>query len=1130
MTKREHLAALLREGRNLALDAGAGSGKTTALVNTVTSIFFTDDRVRPEEVLLLTFTEKAAAEMRERLYLLWQSLYAKLRTGHHRRGEEILTGYHGEIVMSEELSRSREKLMERLAHMNEYYGRLGVSTLHSFCLSLLREHTVEAGCDPDFEVIDTFETHRAFEDAFMEFLHREFEDDPIDGRWNSFFDHFGGPEPGRQFLWDFFREMCLNTRDLFFLFRDRKSMMQETDLAPYFADFQVPYFLKLREYLLSSSPREKDIALAFERLGALNDEMLSCLTSGALPDASTIESFTRVITSINGNRLRSRQDFPLNSQEFTHRVLTGATITTETIRCSLPKLRDKIAGCTGTLTRLQAGVMIGGLLMEKTDALLALFNRNKGGNMDFLDLLIRAAGLVSRSKGVRNHLKRRYRYLFIDEFQDTDPVQAYLCSFICEKEGGFARTLGEVDLEPGKLFIVGDPRQSIYRFRRADPKMHFSMIDLIAKSGGTRKSLSANYRSTPALVRFYNGFFPGVFEGGPDHSFPYGPPLEAGRSAVGPSPAVCYYTLGADGDREGFIASLLKGIKQSGIEVSGGDERRPVAWRDMTILYVGDFGKRVLAPLRETLNRAGIPLLMPSLKGFYERQEVKDLLFLLEAICDPANRTALYGALKSTIFGFTDSQLAGHFSGDTTSAPELAEALAMVDRWSALRDTVGVHELLSAVVADCGYEYSALLMPDGQRIFFNVEKLLLVAREFDQKYSSSLRDFTGFLRQQIRVAAEEGEIPYFEEGEDAVRIMSVHSAKGLEFPVVIYYLTGEFSGTVGGPILYDRVGERFGFTRHNFSTPSCYHMVEDRIEEGGGTRTERIPFLALEGRRSASEALRLSYVAMTRARDLLLVVSHPPASGKMKKNVIAEKLDAYLAPYPPAPSSCPFTATRGETRSIEEGASVFSCHIGTGRGRDGAAATRPGKRDVPEIFETKEAVDAPILSKRAEAVVREEEGFGFGNAVHRILEVAPPFYPGLFEDAIRLSRLFFKKDAERERFLGIVEKIKESPLVTRFAGWESIGTEVPIVAPKGRGIVREAADLVLAREGRLLVIDYKTGGRSPQKDAQAVDQLAGYVTAIAESTGMAVSGITWYLEEDAWIEVPPPDSSGGCVK
>jgi ATP-dependent exoDNAse (exonuclease V) beta subunit len=751
--------------------------------------------------------------------------------------------------------------------------------------------------------------------------------------------------------------------------------------------------------------------------------------------------------------------------------------------------------------------------------MLELFDKNKRGNMDFLDLLIHAVALASKSKDVRDDLKRRYRYLFIDEFQDTDPVQAYLCSFICEKAEAFAQEFHEVELEKGKLFIVGDPRQSIYRFRRADPQMHFSMIGLIRESGGARKSLPANYRSTPSLVTFYNTFFHTLFGRGSDYSFPYGEPLEPGRMAESPSPSVCFYSLDKDVEREGFLASLLKGIKNSPFEIEEEGTKRPVAWRDMTILYVGDFGKKVLSPLREKMNEAGIPLLMPSLKGFYD-QEVKDLLFLLESICDPANRTALYGALKSTIFGFTDSQLGGYFAGKVLPPPDLAEALAMIDRWISLRDTVGVHELISVILEDCGYEYSALLFPDGQRIFFNVEKLLIIAREFDQKYSSSLRDFTGFLRQQIRVAAEEGEIPYFEEGEDAVRIMSVHSAKGLEFPIVIYYLTGEFARRDPGPILYDRVRGSFGITQHNFSTPSCFQMVEDRIEEKGVTRKELIPFLMLEQRKAAAESLRLSYVAMTRARDLLVLVSQPPGPGVMRKNIIAKKLISFLEPYDALESACPFTAIPGETRNIQESLKVFSGQISKGGRKSKATSPRPRKPEIPVLEECEREPEKQILSKGGEKIAQEEEGFRFGNTVHKILEALPPFEAELFEEAGRLSRIFFESDEERDRFLRIVERMKKSAVLEKFRGWKLLGTEVPISADWGEGAGREAADLVLIEGRRLLVIDYKTGVRSVEKNIQAKEQVSRYVQSIEKSTETEVSGLIWYIEEDEWLEIP----------
>lgn len=1124
---KEHtLAEMLCSGKNLILDAGAGSGKTTTMINAVTALFLTDTAVTPEEVLLLTFTEKAAAEMRERLLYLWQSLLAKVRSSPGSGIAQILSDYPGDLSLSAELAASSELLLKRLTGMNEHFGRLNASTLHSFCLTLLREHTVEAGCDPDFEVIDSFEQDRAFEDAFREFLGEEFENGPFDGRWRPFFGLFPDLEGGKQFLRSFFREMCLNTRDLLFLFRDQTALIKGTDLKPYFTAFQIPYFRKIQEYLSAASPVEEEVSSLLGRLAAVNGDILTRLSAGTLPSSETLDSFMRIISSIDGNRLKSREHFPLNREEFTTSAFDGGDLVSDTFRCTLPKLRDRATRSVRILRRLLSGVLTGDLLSEKTGRMLALFDHHKRGNLDFMDLLLHAVSLVTESKTVRDALKKRYRYLFIDEFQDTDPVQAYLCSFICEKQGASATSPKDVELGPGKLFIVGDPRQSIYRFRRADPQMHFSMIDLVARSGGERRSLPTNYRSRPALVSFFNAFFRTTFDRGSDYSFPYGPDLQPGRAAFCDAPPVHYYSLDGEVEREAFAASLLRGLISSGLTIVDGKTERPVSWRDVAVLYAGDYGKKVLSPLREKLNEVGIPSLTPSLRGFFDRQEVKDLLFLIETICDPANRTALYGTLKSTIFGFTDTQLSGYFAHAASPSSELAEALAMIHRWRSLRDTVGVHELISTALEECGYVYTTLLFPDGERVFFNVEKLLLVAREFDQKHSSSLRDFAVFLRQQSQVASDEGEFPYFEEGEDAVRIMSIHSSKGLEFPVVIYYLTGEPAREDSGPILYDRIIGNFGFTERSFSTPSCYKMVEDTIWKSGNPRTEVVPFVVLEKRKEDAEALRLSYVAMTRARDLLILVSHPPKAGRMRKNTIATKLETFLEPFRSEESTCPFTKAQGITYKVEENLRVFTSRVSRPVVTEEATAEKPWKPEIPSIRDEEgESALSPVLPEKGGKVVAEEEGYGFGSTVHRILEFMPPFDGSLFRDEGRLSRSFFERKKERGRFLRMVEKMRKSFLLEKYEKWQVLGTELPVTSEREGAVWHEAVDVVLRDGPRLLVLDYKTGEREKERDAESSEQVSRYARSIAVATGMPVSAIVWYVEQDEWIEVAA--STGG---
>ncbi len=333
-------------------------------------------------------------------------------------------------------------------------------------------------------------------------------------------------------------------------------------------------------------------------------------------------------------------------------------------------------------------------------------------------------------------------------------------------------------------------------------------------------------------------------------------------------------------------------------------------------------------------------------------------------------------------------------------------------------------------------------------------------------------------------------------------------------------MTGEPAREDPGPILYDRIRGNFGFTERNFSTPSCYQMVEDTIWESGSPRTEVVPFIVLEKRKEDAEALRLSYVAMTRARDLLILVSHPPKAGRMRKNTIATKLETFLEPFRSEESACPFTKAPGITHQVEENLGVFTSRVSQPVVTEGAAAEKTWKPQIPPIRDEEgESAFPPVLPERGGKVVGEEEGYGFGSTVHRILEFMPPFDGSLFRDDGHLSRSFFEGKEDRARFLRMVEKMRKSNLLKKYGKWQILGTELPVTSEREGAVWREAADAVLRDGLRLLVLDYKTGDRDKERDAESAEQVSRYARSIAAATGLNVSAVVWYVELDEWIEI-----------
>ncbi len=1111
-------AELLLSGFNVAIDAGAGTGKTTTLVNTVTSIFLNDRELPPERVLLLTFTDKAAKEMKVRLFSLWHLLYGMLRVG-TVEVPQVLGKIPGGIYLHPSIIENRQHLLDRLTEMNTFYGRLQVSTLHSFCLSILKEYSVEAKVDPDFVVMAPLEGTKVFEDAFSRFLREEFGSDELSAFWKGYFSMYKDVPKGMDLLRNLLRQACLGSRDLFFLPKGMNSFEEKIDISPYLKAYHLPHYSNLNLYLSKARPDNDEIILPFREMAPFISRVVNHLSLGEIPPPELMEELLLIINRVDGRKCLSRKKFPLNGEEISYPWIEEGDILIKKEKGNFGKIRQKIIWSATELNRIHSGVHTSAGLREKSLQMLHIFDEEKKGKLDFMDLLIKAAELVGNHRGVRDALKKRFRYVLVDEFQDTDPIQAYLCGFLCERQETHAQTLIDVELEGGKLFIVGDPRQSIYRFRRADPQIYSTMNVLIEKSGGMGINLSRNFRSTPTLVDFFNSFFTYLFKEESDYSFPYGPPLSTSRKGRGRDLPLTFVDLSGNDGREIFLASLVRAIRDGEATVEEGSEERPLSWGDIAILYPGDYGGKVIAPIKETFQREKIPLIVPTLKGFYEKQETKDILTLLDALSDPENRVALYGSLISPIFGFTDTDLASFCTRGERMDPSLSQVLSRIKRWGHLRDTMGVHDLLVLIMEESGFSYTSLLSPDGERAFFNVEKILILAREFDESYGGSLREFTSFLRRQVSLRSDEGEIPIFEEGEDAVRMLTVHGAKGLEFPVIIYYLSGEPRHRKPGPVLYDRMRGKTGFFDDKYASPSCYELIDEGNGSGCPGGTEGIPLFALEERKDIAEILRLSYVAVTRARDHLFIVSAPPESSRKEKNRIIYEIEGFLRDKPHGEGACPLTGIEGTLYSLGGNTRILKATIDPSMYEKKGEGKSDWKPPIPPFTSCPLPLEEPNPQISASRIVGEEKSYLFGERVHKIFEVFPPIYNAIYQRASSLAESQFQEKKSCERFLAIVRTIEKSALRARFSLFPLVGTEVPIITLVDGTPILEAADLVISSGDHFTVIDYKTGTPSPERELLFSEQVSRYTRAVASATGKETKGIIWYVERDEWIEV-----------
>jgi ATP-dependent exoDNAse (exonuclease V) beta subunit len=502
------------------------------------------------------------------------------------------------------------------------------------------------------------------------------------------------------------------------------------------------------------------------------------------------------------------------------------------------------------------------------------------GLLDFRDLALVTRDLLRSHSSVRRNVAQRFDEILMDEVQDTDPLQMEIAFLLAAREIA-AEDAFEAELVPGKLFLVGDPKQSIYRFRRADIELYERAKERM-RSTGLVSSIRENYRSDSSIVTFVNTVFSGWmkpvegarYQASYSELIPVRPAAAAGGvsfllpdESAAPPPAFPSSVPRARARREREVEDVARLIRRAlGV---GGDpwqvyDMGAGSWRsaeasDLAVLVRKiEWGELLL----ETLHACGVPSELAGGKRFYVREEIETVATLLEAVVRPKERFARFAALRSPAFGFTDDELVRHFldEGAASTGP-LRSAEEKLERLAALARERSISEFLELLCEELGLLSVFGFRPDGRG---RVEALRALVESADSLSCSGVDSLPEYLR-WLRRQAGEGR-PGTEEltpgNTRGVQILTMHKSKGLEFPIVVL---ADLAGEI-------RRGRRLICDRERSA-------IEFRLSEAALVETTGFRAASRDERlREDAEEVRLLYVAMTRARDHL-VISWPKATG-----------------------------------------------------------------------------------------------------------------------------------------------------------------------------------------------------------------------------------------------------------
>jgi ATP-dependent helicase/nuclease subunit A len=775
----EQWRAIERRQGDLLLDAGAGSGKTSVLVERFVRAVLVDG-VDVSAILTITFTEKAAAELRDRIRLRLRELGA------------------------DEAARQTEGAF--------------ISTIHGFCARVLHAHALSAGLDPHFAVLDRYRSDplaaQAFDDA-LEDLARE-----ADGAVDLIAAH--GQSTLRSTILSVYGQL-----------RSAGAMYPRLPPCPPPDDDGVPAL------------RAAAVAVAAE-LGAISE-----------PGTRVVQALDRVqrcleLTEADPGTVWPASLWPLKLPR------NGAALCTDACAAYTEALDAFRAACAAR----EAGPV-----RDLLDRLLAGFGehyerrKREISGLDFEDLELQTHRLLSTDHELQERYAKRFASIMVDELQDTNAVQLGLIESIAR----------------GNLFTVGDAQQSIYGFRHADVDLFRARGARLA-AAGARETLQTNFRSRPEILAALNRAFAAELGDSfmallPGRSVPEdAPPDEALVEMV-------VVDKGADWELEGMAAPWRLA------------EARALARRVSELVAEGATPGEIVVLMRATtdmrayeraLESRGLATYVIGGRGYWSHPQVVDLVAYLRALANPRDEEALYGVLASPLVGASLDALVVlgaaaraserdlwwviRESGEVPDGLATDDQLALANfaRWFSEQRSrsarAGIEELIDSALAATGYDLAMLAMPGGTRRLANVRKLMRLGREHEDAHGPDLRGFLALLadRQAGRSPeTREGEAPVEGEGLDAIRLMTIHRAKGLEFEIVCVADLGRSPGFTSEilRVAGDRLGLRLA-------------------RPGGGGRENALEYAALgsESRQAEErEERRLLYVAMTRARERLVL-------------------------------------------------------------------------------------------------------------------------------------------------------------------------------------------------------------------------------------------------------------------
>lgn len=809
---------------HISLTANAGSGKTFVLSKRFVEIFVNED-VDLSSIVAITFTDKAAGELNKKI------------------ANEV------DERISIEIDTARKKKLENLRRQ---LVSANISTIHSFCINILKEFAPEAKIDASFNPIDQPVADELIELCVDETISKLIQNSDYSA--------------DLKYLVRFFSSKKIFASQLEKLIQQRRTigMLAETiyrkpqeEIAKFFRErFEIDF-----EEIFSNKIYE-----TADAIGKINDFILRQNQTNkiAIDSAALLNELKREESSLRKiNRLK----------QFVGSVLTKDLNVRK--HGYLNKEREKFENEIGLIEtffedisnffEIDSAEKSEQELARFGKAFINIFNYTKGlyaqkkkqkGYLDFEDILL-FTQLIIRLEEVKKYLREKFKYIMIDEYQDTNELQYEIFMPVLDH------------LKTGNLFVVGDEKQSIYMFRDAELEIFERTKNKIhsLQEEGQLLSLPHSFRMSPQLVLFTNHLFANLF-GNPNPIF----------NEVEQSNLICAKEENEKGSVEFLLADEDGEYGESELvanrilELISEEKNNPIAFKDVALLC----RKRdSFAELEKSFVEHNIPYTIVDGKGFYQRQTIYDIYNYLSFLLNKDNDAALAGILRSPFFNISDLHLyeISLEEGNTffeklktksQSNPQLKTTFEKLNENLKLESSSEIYSLIRKILLESGYWAVIAAKQNSSQELANVEKLLSIARGFAKKSFKNLYDFTLFIRESIEGYEDEGQAQA-DRDENTVKLLTIHKAKGLEFKAVFLYGCNE------------KTRESFVKSK-SLSVDKNYGLLAKvPLEQNYFDGYTTAPVVSLYNysihKKNIAEMKRLLYVGVTRAINYLFITA-----------------------------------------------------------------------------------------------------------------------------------------------------------------------------------------------------------------------------------------------------------------